>query len=174
MLTNYVKNNKEKILEVTPVIYNKSKKYKDYIEAVMMKEGLPREFLILAAIESGYNEYAVSQANAVGMWQFTKSTAEDCGLVVNNKIDERKNWKKSTIAAAKYLKWMADDHFDGDYELAILAYNAGIGRIKSLIKKYNTKNPWVLIQYDDLPTESKEFLPKYISFLHYYYYLDKK
>lgn len=173
VLTDYIKNNKDNILEYTPTKLERSKKYKNFIDAVMIKEGVPRELIILAAIESSFRENAVSKAKAVGMWQFTYATGKEWGLEINHKVDDRKNWKKSTIAAARYVKWMANKHFDGNYELAILSYNAGIKRVQDLMKKYNTNDPWLIIQYDDLPKESREFLPKFITFMHYYYYLQE-
>ena len=57
--------------------------------------------------------------------------------------------------------------------MAILAYNAGIGNIQKMMEKYQTNDPWVLIGSGELNKESTEFLPKFLSYLHYYYYLIK-
>lgn len=173
VLNDYIIKNRKNILRITPYTTKKSKDYKKFIEAVIKAVDAPKELIVLAAIESNYNPKAVSRAGATGMWQFMKPTALDMGLTVNSKIDERTNWRKSTIAAIKYLKWLAEKHFDGDYELAILAYNAGIGNVKKAIKKHETKNPWELIKYDTLATESKEYLPKFISYMNYYYYIEE-
>jgi membrane-bound lytic murein transglycosylase D len=171
IITNYVTQNKDRIIEFTPYKIQRSKKYLKFIETVFERHGLPKELAVLAAIESGFREDAVSSANAIGMWQFTKETANDWDLIVTDKRDDRKNWKKSTIAAARYIKWMAHTHFDGNYESAILAYNAGIGRVKRAMTAFNTNDPWELIAYNYLPEESREFLPKFITYMHYFYHV---
>jgi membrane-bound lytic murein transglycosylase D len=171
ILSDYILNYKDRILEYTPYKIKNSKKYIDFIEASLAKEGVPREVVVLAAIESGFDPNARSQTSAIGMWQFTTATAKDWGLVVNSNVDERKDWRKSTIAASKYLKWMAEKHFNGNYETAILAYNTGIGNVKKAMKEFDTTDPWEIIKYDYLPKENREFLPKYITFMHYFYYL---
>lgn len=171
LLLSFVKENKGKILEFTPYKIKHSKKYEDFINSVLKYENVPKEIMILAGIESGFRVNIKSHAQAVGMWQFLELTAEDWGLRVNKYRDDRENWKKSTIAAVRYLKWMAEKHFNNNYEMAILAYNAGIGRVNKLRKKYNTNDPWVLISKPDLPKESKEYLPKFLSYMHYFYFL---
>ena len=173
ILNAYIEKNRDQVLRITPYSNEKSQNYKKFIEAVIEVIDVPKELIVLAAIESNYDPKAVSRAGATGMWQFMKPTALDMGLKVNSNIDERTNWKKSTVAAIKYLKWMSEKHFDGDYELAILAYNAGIGNVKRAIKKHNSKNPWELIKYDTLKQESKDYLPKFIAYMNYYYYIEK-
>jgi soluble lytic murein transglycosylase-like protein len=174
MLTSYIEKNKELVKRITPHKIIKAEQYIKYIEKQLKKNNLPKELVILAAIESGFKEHAVSSANAIGMWQFTKETGLDWGLEINSKVDERKDWKKSTVAAVKYIDWMASTYFEGNYESAILSYNAGIGRIQAAMIKYDTRDPWELITYDHLPQESRDFLPKFITYLHYFYYLKEK
>lgn len=172
VLTEYVSKYKNRIKEYTPYKIKKSRKFLAEIEKIMIEEGVPRELAILAAIESGFNINAISQANAVGMWQFRKETAKDWGLTVNSNIDDRKDWKKASRAAAKYLKWLAEENFNGDYESAILSYNAGVGKVTRIMKDLNVTDPWIIIEDETLlPLESREFLPKYITFMHYFYYL---
>jgi membrane-bound lytic murein transglycosylase D len=173
VLNEYIENNRDNVLRITPYSNKKGKQYKKFIEAVIQVVDVPKELIVLAAIESNYDPSAISKAGATGMWQFMKPTAKDMGLKVNKYVDERKNWKKSTVAALKYLKWMSEKHFDGDYELAILAYNAGIGKVKRAMKKYKTKNPWELIKHDHFAKESQDYLPKFISHMNYYYYIEK-
>jgi soluble lytic murein transglycosylase-like protein len=171
VLTAYAEKNKEHIIRFAPIKLERSLEYLDFIKRELRKENMPKELIILAAIESGFKERSVSSANAVGMWQFTEETAKEWGLIVNDKVDERNDWRKSTVVAIKYIKWMANRYFEGDYESAILAYNAGIGRVNRAMRDNNTNDPWELIELGVLPEESNNFLPKYISYLHYYYYL---
>tara|TARA_B100000700_G_scaffold267699_1_gene307825 strand:- start:92219 stop:92866 length:648 start_codon:yes stop_codon:yes gene_type:complete len=171
LLLSYVKENKERILEFTPYKLKHSQKYSNFINSVLKYENVPKEILVLAGIESGFRTNVESHSQAVGMWQFLELTAEDWGLRVNKYRDDREDWKRSTIAAVRYIKWMAENHFDNNYEMAILAYNAGIGRVNKLRKKYNTNDPWILISKKDLPSESREYLPKFLSYMHYFYFL---
>lgn len=175
ILTDFATNNKDLIKKITPYKIKKSRKYIDFIKKELKKSGLPEELFILAAIESGFQEEAVSGAGAVGMWQFREGTAKDLGLIVNEKVDERLDWKKSTKAAVKYLNWMSENYFDGDFEMALISYNAGVGRVSRLLKKENIRDPWILISVKDLlPKESREFLPKFITYMNYFHYLENK
>lgn len=172
-LNEYIKKNRKNILKNAPINNIRSKEYKNFIKAVTRVVGVPKELMVLPAIESSFTPDALSHVGAKGMWQFMKPTAIDMGLIVNSDIDERANWKKSTVAGLKYLKWLSEKHFNGDYELAVLAYNAGVGKVKNAMKKYKTKDPWELIKYNDFKQESKDFLPKFIAYMNYYFYIEK-
>ncbi|WP_318493235.1 lytic transglycosylase domain-containing protein [Photobacterium leiognathi] len=126
----------------------------------------------IPAIESGFNPKAKSSAGAVGLWQLMPETARDMGLIVNGDVDERYDWQKSTVAAVKYLKWLADTKFNGDYELAILAYNGGVGRVLTAIKKEQSTNAWDLSAGTVLPKETREYLPKVVTYIHLFNYYD--
>ncbi len=175
LINNFIANKKEFLLDNIQPIYFNGLKYRRYINHVSKKNNVPKEFFAIAAIESGYNKKAKSHAGAVGMWQIMKPTARDMGLKISSNEDERKNWKKSTVAATKYIKHLAVDFFEGDYELAILAYNAGVGNVKKSIKRMNSDNAWYLIKNDpNLKLESKEYLIKFIIYAYYFEYLDYK
>lgn len=109
----------------------RANRYAPIIVKTLREQGVPEDLLYLAAIESHYENTAVSSAKAAGMWQFMPSTAKEYGLEVNDYVDERLDCEKSTIAACKYFKrayakykcWLT----------VAAAYNAGMGRIsKSL------------------------------------------
>ena len=175
LINNFIANKKEFLLDNIQPIYFNGLKYRRYINHVSKKNNVPKEFFAIAAIESGYNKKAKSHAGAVGMWQIMKPTARDMGLKISSNKDERKNWKKSTVAATKYIKHLAVDFFEGDYELAILAYNAGVGNVKKSIKRMGSDNAWYLIKNDpNLKLESKEYLIKFIIYAYYFEYLDHK
>lgn len=172
VLTKYISDYKHNIKEMTPYKMKNSLKYLNELEKILIEENVPKEIAILAAIESDFNPVAISQSNAVGMWQFKKNTALEWGLIVNKHIDERNDWRKSTRAAARYIKWLAEENFNGNYETAILSYNAGVGNIKNLMGIMKITDPWVLLEYEDiLNKESREFLPKFITYMMYMYHL---
>jgi membrane-bound lytic murein transglycosylase D len=74
------------------------------VQGIFKVAGLPEPLAWLPLIESEYSPYAVSQASAVGMWQFMEGTGKRYGLRVDKYIDERRDPRKSTLAAAAYLK----------------------------------------------------------------------
>lgn len=175
MISEFIDERKDFLLRNIQPIYFNGLKYRKYINHVSKKNNVPKEFFALAAIESAYDKKAKSSAGAIGMWQIMKPTAKDMGLNTNKRNDERKNWKKSTVAATKYIKHLAVDFFDGDYELAILAYNAGVGNVRKSIKRMGNKNAWYLVKNDpNLKDESKDYLVKFIIYAYYFDYLDHK
>ncbi|MGH2563094.1 MAG: lytic transglycosylase domain-containing protein, partial [Ginsengibacter sp.] len=95
--------------------------YFNLIDDILTKYGLPRELKYLAVIESDLKSNALSIAGARGPWQFMTYTAKDYGLKVNQFVDDRTDYYKSTNAAAKYLLSLYKDF--NDWLLVIAAYN---------------------------------------------------
>jgi membrane-bound lytic murein transglycosylase D len=133
--------------------------YFNLIDNIFSQYGLPRELKYLAVIESNLSPRATSWVGAGGPWQFMPYTARDFGLVVNNVLDERRDYYKSTHAAARYLLTLYSQMHD--WLLVIAAYNGGPGRVYSAIKKSGSRNFWSL-QYN-LPTESRNHVKKFIA-----------
>jgi membrane-bound lytic murein transglycosylase D len=140
-------------------IKDKGLAYLNMIDNIFTQHGLPTELKYLAIIESRLNSRAVSHVGAVGPWQFMAGTARDYGLVVNSKRDERKDYFKSTHAAARYLKYLYNEF--GDWLLVLAAYNGGPGYVYNAIKKSKTRNFWELQRY--LPEESRNHVKRFIS-----------
>jgi membrane-bound lytic murein transglycosylase D len=133
--------------------------YFNLIDNILSQYGLPRELKYLAVIESNLNTRATSWVGAGGPWQFMPYTARDYGLVVNNVLDERRDYYKSTHAAARYLLTLYGQM--KDWLLVIAAYNGGPGRVYSAIKKSGSRNFWLLQYY--LPEESRNHVKKFIA-----------
>jgi membrane-bound lytic murein transglycosylase D len=133
--------------------------YFNLIDNILSQYGLPRELKYLAVIESNLNTRATSWVGAGGPWQFMPYTARDYGLVVNGVLDERRDYYKSTHAAARYLLTLYGQI--KDWLLVIAAYNGGPGRVYSAIKKSGSRNFWSLQYY--LPEESRNHVKKFIA-----------
>src|SRR5262249_44303935 len=86
----------------------RSGRFREMAERIFKQEGVPTDLIWLAQIESSWNPYAYSSAAAKGIWQFVPSTGTRFGLAQNYWVDERSNPEKSTIAAARYLKWLSN------------------------------------------------------------------
>ncbi len=134
------------------------------IDSVFTRYHLPVELKYLAVIESELKPAATSHVGAKGPWQFMPETAHVLGLKVNGHCDERSNYYKSTIAAAKYLRDLYA-LFD-DWLLVLAAYNGGPRPVYAAIQKSGSRNFWVLQGY--LPAESREHVKKFIA-THYYF-----
>lgn len=133
--------------------------YFNMIENILQRYGLPHELKYIAVIESNLNSGATSTAGAGGPWQFMPYTAREYGLMVNPYIDERRDYIKSTHAAARYLlKLYRDLH---DWLLVMAAYNGGPGRVYEAIRKSKSRDFWKL-QYH-LPEESRTYVKRFIA-----------
>ena len=139
----------------------RSGRYLPMIREQLRSAGLPEDLAYLAMIESGYNERAYSRARAVGVWQFIKATGRNYGLEINTYVDERRDPIKSTQAAVSYLGDLYSEF--GSWYLAVAAYNAGEGKIRRAIKKYNTTDFWEIAQGKYLKLETKRYVPKLIA-----------
>lgn len=90
------------------------------------KYNLPPGLLRSVAItESGGNQFAVSRAGAMGLFQFMPQTAKEFGLKGNDAFDP----EKSADAAARKLGGLMR-FFHGDLAKALAAYNWGEGNVQ--------------------------------------------
>lgn len=141
----------------------RSGKYSGLMRGILENYGLPGDLIYLALIESGFSPNAYSVAKASGPWQFIRGTARRYGLKVDWWIDERRDYEKSTHAAATYLKELYG-MFDS-WPLAAAAYNAGEGKIQRAVSRYKTDDFAKLIQHRYLKHETKDYVPKMLAAL---------
>ncbi len=140
----------------------RSGRYLPLMQKIFAEEGLPLDLAYLAMIESGFNDRAYSWAHAVGPWQFIEGTGRIMGLQADWWRDERRDFEKSTRAAARHLRDL-HDKFDGDWYLAVASYNAGPGKLVRAIEKYNSRDFWELTRGPYLQAETKNYLPKLLA-----------
>lgn len=136
--------------------------YLHFIVEETERRGMPLEIALLPAIESGFRPDARSPHQAMGLWQFIPSTAKAMGLKRNWWYEGRCDITASTRAALDYLKSLAEQ-FDGDWELALAAYNAGPGTVQRAIhsnqKKGLATDFWSL----PLPDETRQYVPRLLA-----------
>ncbi len=161
--------------------YHKSRNYFPKAIQILKKYDVPREFVVLMALESGFNANARSRAGAVGYWQFMDNVAKEYGLkiaerkkhsrghkskkkvaVKTSRKDDRKDFTKSTHAAARYLKDRSQN-LNNDWLLIAASYNWGIGNVWNAMKKTGKENPtfWDIKKY--LPAETKAYVMNFIA-----------
>ncbi len=142
----------------------RSERYLPMMRKIFAEEGLPQDLAYLAMVESGFNTKAYSWAHAVGPWQFIESTGKAYGLKSDWWRDERRDFEKSTRAAARFLRDL-HKRFNGDWYLAVAAYNAGGGKISKATKMYQTRDFWKLTHGKYLQPETKNYIPKFLAVL---------
>ncbi len=136
-------------------------RYEEYMTNILVEEGVPRDLIYVALIESGFNKHAHSHASAVGYWQFIRSTGKGYGLTINSLVDERKNPELATHAAAQYFKALYKVF--GSWPLALSSYNAGENRVMRAIMRNYTRDFWTLALNRQLPKETTNYFPKFVA-----------
>ena len=126
------------------------------------KNNLPIELSILPYIESNYDPFSISPSGAVGMWQFMPRTGRLYELNKSWWSEDRHDPFKSTEAAIGYLKYLYQ-RFDGDIYLSIAAYNAGPSLVDKRINQNKKKGEDIDFWSLNLPTQTKNYVPKYIA-----------
>jgi membrane-bound lytic murein transglycosylase D len=134
-------------------------KYQGMISKILREQGVPQDLIYQAITESGFQPQVVNRrSGAGGMWQFLASNDY---LQRNGYFDERFDPEKSTIAYAKYMKFLYNQ--TGDWYLAMAAYDWGLGRVQHLVSKTGYADYWELYRRGGLPAETKAYIPGVIA-----------
>ena len=162
--------------------YARSKKYFPKVTSILKKHQVPAEFAVLMALESGFNGNAVSPAGAVGYWQLMDEVAREYGLriadpkavkpapvtkkgkaaKVKAPVDDRKNFIKSTYAAARYLRDRGRN-LDNDWLLIAASYNWGVGNVWNAMQRTGKAHPTFWDINRSLPAETKAYVMNFIA-----------
>lgn len=148
--------------ELLYTISDRSEPFLYHIVQYVHSKDMPMELVLLPFVESAFDPYAYSPGGAVGLWQFMPATAKQLGLTIDWWYDGRRDVLSSTQMALTYLQYLAK-RFDGDWLLAIAAYNAGEGRVSKAIR-YNQRHGkptdfWHL----RLPRETRQYVPRLLA-----------
>ena len=155
---------------------NWNKKHSDYVQKMLTrggkylfhiveeieKRGLPMEIALLPAIESAYRVKARSRSNASGLWQFIPATGRFLGMRQDWWSDQRRDVLISTEAALDYLQSLHAE-FNGDWLLALAAYNGGKGTLSKAIDANKRKNKPTNLENLNLRQETTLYVPKLIA-----------
>jgi len=120
---------------------------------------LPGELVLLPIVESAYDPFAYSHGRASGAWQFLSATARDHGLQINDFYDGRRDVYAATRAALGYLDYLAE-RFDGNWNLALAAYNGGQGRVARALRRNRASQRSTAWHDLRLPRETLAYVPK--------------
>lgn len=139
----------------------RSTRYEKLMKKVLRDNGLPEDLFYIALIESGFSSKATSHASAVGYWQFIRGTGKRYGLEMNAFVDERRDPVFATQAAAEYFKGLYSVF--GSWYLAMASYNVGENRVKREVMNHYTRDFWELARKKRLPSETINYVPKFIA-----------
>lgn len=140
----------------------RSAPYIYYIHQQVQRRNLPTELVLLPIIESAYNPFNLSNRGAAGLWQLMPATGSDWGVKQNWWYDGRRDIFASTNAALDYLTYL-QNYFDGNWLLALAAYNCGPGAVQAAIRKNirmgRPTDFWSL----PLPQETRAYVPRLLA-----------
>lgn len=140
----------------------RAQRYLHYVVEELDKRDMPLELALLPFIESGYNPLVYSRSQAAGIWQFIPSTGRVFSLHQDDMYDGRQDITASTHAALDYLSRLSD-MFDGDWMLAVAAYNCGEGCVGRAVKRNQSlglpADYWNL----QLPDETMNYVPRLLA-----------
>lgn len=145
-------------------LLKRSEPFLFYIIETLNKNNIPLEIALLPLVESAFNPYARSSVDAAGLWQFMSKTGKQFGLEQNWWYDGRRDVIASTDSAVKYLKYL-HKFFDGDWMLALAAYNSGEGRVQRAMRKNARKNRPTHYWELELPKETRDYVPKLLAII---------
>ncbi len=152
-LTNFGKQRLSEIMSRASV-------YRPHIRQTLAEEEIPISLEFLPVIESDFKTSAVSRSGATGIWQFMENSI--AGLLEKNEwLDERHDPWLSTEAAAHKLKY--NYSILKDWELALAAYNMGLGGLQRAINNAGSDDFWYLAENGYIPNQTKNYVPKFIA-----------
>ena len=144
------------------------------VSKIMLAQNMPPQFFYLGLQESSLNRRAVGPPTrfgiAKGPWQFIPSTASEYGLqngplVAYEKFDpadERHNFDKATLAAARYLNYIYTTEAQASGLLVMASYNWGQTRVRKLIRQLpenpRERNFWALLKRFKIPRETYDYV----------------
>jgi membrane-bound lytic murein transglycosylase D len=140
----------------------RSGRFMSMARKIFKEEGVPQDIAWLGQVESAWSPVARSWAAAVGLWQFIPSTGGRYGLNQTYYVDDRSSFEKATRASARYLKWLAN-RYDGNWELAMAAYNSGEGRVDSAVARCGYADFWEIYSRGLIPQETRNYVPNILA-----------
>lgn len=139
-------------------IRQRASRFFPVIEPILARYHIPADFKYLPLVESALLGGATSPKGAAGYWQFMPETARELGLRVDKDHDDRRNLLKSTDAACRYLRYLHTKL--GSWTLAAAAYNNGIGRLLSSIRRQQQRDYYYL----RLNSETGKYIYRILAF----------
>jgi peptidoglycan lytic transglycosylase D len=142
--------------------FARSQRYLYHIVSELEARHMPRELALLPVVESAFEPFGYSRARASGLWQFIPATGVRFGLKQNWWYDGRRDLIESTRAALDYLQFL-NTEFNGDWLLAIAAYNSGELNVHRAVEENLRHNKPTDFWHLKLPKETRAYVPKLLA-----------
>ena len=143
-------------------VAERSRPYLYHVVSEVERRGMPLELALLPIVESAFHPFAYSRSHASGIWQFIPSTGKIFGLKQNWWYDGRRDIVAATRAALDYLEKL-NREFDGDWMLALAAYNTGERNVARAIRRNrNAGKPTDFFSLR-LPRETRGYVPSLLA-----------
>lgn len=134
--------------------------WKDISLAASEQGFTPSLIAAVAYVESKGNPQAVSSSGAIGLMQLKADAASDAAKSLKLPPPSREDLMKPQLnlrLGAAYLKRLLNQ-FNGDIDLAIMAYFSGPGTVQKELDKSNGNADEMKSRLKDLPQSSGEYL----------------
>ena len=142
--------------------FKRGERYLYHIVNEIEARGMPLELALLPVVESAFNPVAYSRARASGLWQFIPATGRRYGLKQNWYYDGRRDVVAATSAALDYLQFLHKE-FEGDWLLAVAAYNCGERNVARAIARNRAAGKPTDFFNLKLPRETRAYVPKLLA-----------
>jgi len=142
-------------------VMDRASLYLPYIKEEVKKRNLPPELAYLPVVESNFVITAKSKSGAMGLWQFMLNSISPFDIKVNDIVDERRDFQKSTKGALQKL----EDNYKTfkNWELALAAYNCGLGAMNKIVQKTKIRDYWELSKRKEIRQETIDYVPKFLA-----------
>lgn len=149
-----------------PTLFSLLNYYQSTIDLYLQKHQLPKEIHLLPAVCSAFNPYSSNGIGGEGFWHLNYPQAIKYGLKVNGLVDERRDFKKSTMAATRYLKDLYQMY--NNWELTLAAYSSGVTTVNKYLNRYQASSYREIDKY--LPIETKDLVQAFVAmnYIHSY------
>lgn len=139
-------------------VAERARPYLHHIVEEIDARKMPMELALLPVVESAFDPWAYSHGRAAGLWQFIPGTGRQYALEQDWWHDERRDLIESTRAALDMLEDLHET-FDGDWLLALAAYNAGPGNVRKALRRSESEDFFDL----PLPRETRAYVPRLLA-----------
>jgi soluble lytic murein transglycosylase-like protein len=142
-------------------ISHKSAQYDAAISEHARRQGVAEDLVrAVIQVESAFNPNAISNKGAMGLMQLMPATASELG--VRNPFDPEQN----IGGGVRYLKQLLE-RYDNKVELALAAYNAGIGNVEKYgaVPPFKETRNYVNKITKSAPPAPKNIIYKWVEFV---------
>jgi membrane-bound lytic murein transglycosylase D len=140
----------------------RGRRYLHHIVEQLEQRDMPRELALLPVVESAFDPFAISSSRAAGLWQFMPRTGRHYGLEQDWWADGRRDVLAATDAALQHLEDLHAE-FDGDWLLALAAYNAGSGSVRRAMDRNRRAGKPTDFFHLPLKAETRAYVPKLLA-----------